>query len=92
MALTTNYKDDLLERLRDPKYAAGYLSACAAEGQDEFLLGLRNVTETLGGVARLAADTWGHARMNVGDSASSAYNICEVVIGDERFSMIGDSP
>ena len=57
MALTTDYQDDLLERLSDPGYAAEYLSACAAEGQDEFLLGLRNVAEALGGVTQLAADT-----------------------------------
>ena len=57
MTLTTDYKDDLLERLSDPDYAAGYLSACVAEGQDEFLLGLRNVAEALGGVGWLAADT-----------------------------------
>jgi probable addiction module antidote protein len=57
MALTTDFQDDLLERLSDPGYAAEYLSACAADGQDEFLLGLRNVAEALGGVAQLAADT-----------------------------------
>jgi len=57
MTLTTDYQDDLFERLSDPDYAAGYLSACAAEGQDEFLLGLRNVAEALGGVTQLAADT-----------------------------------
>jgi len=57
MAITADYRDDLLERLSDPDYAAGYLSACAADGQDEFLLGLRNVAEALGGVTQLAADT-----------------------------------
>ena len=57
MTLTTDYKNDLLKRLSDPDYAAGYLSACAEEGQGEVLLGLRNVTEALGGVAQLAADT-----------------------------------
>ncbi len=57
MALTTDFQDDLLERLSDPVYAAEYLSACAAEGQDEFLLGIRNVADALGGVTELAADT-----------------------------------
>jgi len=57
MALSTDYKDELLERLSDPDYAAEYLSACATEGQDEFLLGLRNVAEALGGVTQLATDT-----------------------------------
>jgi probable addiction module antidote protein len=57
MAITADYQQDLLKRLCDPGYAAEYLSACAAEGQDEFLLGLRNVAEALGGIARLATDT-----------------------------------
>lgn len=57
MALTTDYKDELLERLSHPEYAAGYLSACAADGQQEFLLGLRNVTEALGGVTQLSENT-----------------------------------
>ncbi len=57
MALTSDYKAELLERLSDPDYAAGYLSACAAEGKDEFLLGLRNVADALGGVGQLAAET-----------------------------------
>jgi probable addiction module antidote protein len=57
MTLTTDYKDELFERLSNPKYAAGYLSSCAAEGQQEFLLGLRHVTEALGGVAQLSENT-----------------------------------
>lgn len=57
MALTGDFQEALLERLSDPEYAAGYLSACAAEGQEEFLLGLRNVTEALGGVGQLASAT-----------------------------------
>ena len=57
MALTPDYQDDLLERLSESAYAAEYLSACAAEGQDEFLLGLRNVAEALGGVTQLAENT-----------------------------------
>ena len=52
----TKYKDVLLERLSDPDYAAGYLSACAEEGEDVFLLGLRNVADALGGIGQLAAD------------------------------------
>ncbi len=57
MALTSEYKNVLLERLGDPEYAAGYLSACAEEGQDVLLLGLRNVAEALGGVGQIAEDT-----------------------------------
>ncbi len=57
MALSTEYKDVLLDRLSDPQYAAGYLSARAEEGEDVFLLGLRNVAEALGGVGKLARET-----------------------------------
>jgi len=56
MSLTDNYKDLLHERLTDPEYASGYLSACAEEGQDVFLLGLRDVGEALGGMGQLAED------------------------------------
>ena len=57
MALTTDYQEDLLKRLGDPGYAAEYLTACAAEGQEEFLLGLRNVAEAQGGITQLATNT-----------------------------------
>jgi len=57
MKLTTDFKDDLLERLSDPEYAAGYLSACAAEGREELLLGLRNVAEAFGGMRQLSNET-----------------------------------
>lgn len=56
MALTDDYQSGLHKRLADAEYAAGYLSACAEEGQDAFLLGLRDVAEAMGGVARLADD------------------------------------
>jgi len=57
MTPTTDYKNDLLVRLQDPEYAAGYLSACAAEGREELLLGLRNVAQAIGGIRQLANDT-----------------------------------
>ena len=41
-------------RLTDPKYAAGYLSECAQEGQEASLLALRDVAEALGGIGNLA--------------------------------------
>lgn len=56
MALTNDYRNGLIQRLGDAKYAAGYLSACAEEGQDAFLLGLRDVAEAMGGVGQLAGD------------------------------------
>jgi probable addiction module antidote protein len=54
MTLTDDYKDGLFERLKDPEYAAGYLSECAQEGQEAFLLALRDVAEALGGIGQLA--------------------------------------
>jgi probable addiction module antidote protein len=57
MSPTADYRDDLCERLSDPSYAAGYLSACADEGREELLRGLRNVAEALGGLNRLAEET-----------------------------------
>lgn len=54
--LTSDYQQELRERLSDPEYAAGYLSACAEEGQDAFLLGLRDVADAMGGMGRLADD------------------------------------
>lgn len=51
-----NYKEDLLKRLVDPTYAAGYLDA-ALEDEDPqvFLLALRDVAEARG-LSDLAAE------------------------------------
>ena len=50
-----NYKDDLLKRLADPKYAAEYLAQALAENENAtFLLALRDVIEAGGGVGGLA--------------------------------------
>ena len=53
-----NYHDDLLERLKDPDYAAGYLEAVLEEGDDPgaFLLALRDVAQARG-MSHLARDT-----------------------------------
>ncbi len=53
---TSNYEDFLLEDLADPEEAAGYLSACLEEGPDVFLLGLRDVAKSQGGMTKLARD------------------------------------
>lgn len=49
------YQDYLLESLKDPREAAGYLNA-ALEGGDikVFLLALHNVVQAQGGVTKLA--------------------------------------
>ncbi len=46
------YKDDLLRRLKDAKYAVGYLNACL-EDPDEgaFMLAVRDVAQVHGGTA-----------------------------------------
>ena len=45
-----------LERLRDPETAAAYLSIAAKDGDPgAFLQALRNVTEAMGGISKIAA-------------------------------------
>jgi len=58
MVKSSSYQDYLIESLKDPKEAAGYLSA-ALEGGDikVFLLALHNVVEAQGGIAKLADKT-----------------------------------
>ena len=54
------YRDDLLRRLKDPKYAAAYLTACLEDDDDGdggFLLALRDVADAQGGVRALAKRT-----------------------------------
>ncbi len=52
------YHEDLIESLKDPKYALGYLNACL-EDEDEgvFLLALKHVAEAHGGLSGLAKKT-----------------------------------
>ncbi|OGA55598.1 MAG: putative addiction module antidote protein [Betaproteobacteria bacterium RIFCSPLOWO2_12_FULL_62_58] len=48
----------MLERLRDPQTAAAYLSAAAGEDDPgAFLQALRNVTEAMGGISKIASRT-----------------------------------
>ena len=54
---STSYHDDLLRRLKDPEYAAGYLSACLEEDEKTFLLGLRDVADARGGIRSLSKKT-----------------------------------
>lgn len=51
---TVSYKKILRTKLEDPEQAAEYLTACYEEGPEVFLLGLRDVVEAQGGVARAA--------------------------------------
>jgi probable addiction module antidote protein len=52
---TVSYKRILRKKLDDPEQAAEYLTACYEEGPEVFLVGLRDVVEAQGGVARAAA-------------------------------------
>ena len=54
---TIDYKEHLLEELKDSAYAAGYLTAALEEGEDVFLLALRDVAQALGGITGLAQAT-----------------------------------
>lgn len=54
---TVDYKEELLKRLADTEYAAGYLNVALEEGEDVFLLAMRDVVEARGGVAKLAKRT-----------------------------------
>jgi probable addiction module antidote protein len=50
-----DYREDLLERLKDPEYAAGYLEAVLADGDSTaFLIALKDVIDARGGVSDLA--------------------------------------
>ena len=53
--MSINYQDYLLESLKEPEEAAGYLNAALEGGEIEvFLLALSNVVKAQGGVAKLA--------------------------------------
>jgi probable addiction module antidote protein len=51
---SVSYKKILRKKLADPEQAAEYLTACYEEGPKVFLVGLRDVVQAQGGVARAA--------------------------------------
>jgi probable addiction module antidote protein len=58
MAKSKNYQDGLIESLKDPTEAAEYMNAALEDGEPEvFLLALRDVVESFGGMGKLAAST-----------------------------------
>jgi len=57
MARSRDYEESLLEDLSDPVEAADYLTSCVEEGQEVFLLALRDVAKAQGGMAKLAEAT-----------------------------------
>lgn len=55
---TKSYHEYLIESLKDPEEAAGYLTTAFEEGEPRyFLKALRNVAEAHGGLAKLAKET-----------------------------------
>ena len=52
-----SYRDDLLHRLKEPEYAAAYLSACLEDDEKTFLVALRDVAEAHGGIRQMARKT-----------------------------------
>ena len=58
MAKSRSYQRNLLEALKDPNEAVEYLNAALEEGEPEvFLLALRDVVDSYGGMGKLAAST-----------------------------------
>jgi len=54
--LTDDYRNDLLKRLKNSKFALGYLNECLKDpNEGVFLLALRDVAEAHGGFKKLAA-------------------------------------
>ena len=54
---TVDYKEWLLEQLKDLDFAAGYITEAIAEGEPAFLLAVRDVVEAQGGIGELAKNT-----------------------------------
>lgn len=54
---TVDYDEYLLKELKDLQYAAGYLTACLEEGEDVFLIGIRNIAKAQGGMKALSSAT-----------------------------------
>ena len=58
MAKSRNYQNSLIESLKDPTEAAEYLNAALEDGEPEvFLLALRDVVDSYGGMGKLAVST-----------------------------------
>ena len=58
MAKSKKYQDGLIESLKDPTEAAQYLNAALEDREPEvFLLALRDVVDSFGGMGKLAAST-----------------------------------
>jgi len=54
---TVDYQEHHIKALTDNNYAAGYLTAAFEEGEDVFLLALRDVAQAQGGMTALSEAT-----------------------------------
>ena len=54
---SSDYKEFLYKRLQNPRTAAGYLTASLQEGEQTFLLALKDVADARGGLGSLAKCT-----------------------------------
>ncbi len=52
----SEYKEDLLEDLKDADYSAKYLSAAIRDSREAFLVALRDVVEARKGMAKVARE------------------------------------
>jgi probable addiction module antidote protein len=58
MAKSRSYQEDLLTSLQDPDEAVEYLNAALEDGEPKvFLLALKDVVESHGGMSKLATST-----------------------------------
>lgn len=58
MAKSRSYQNNLIDSLKDPTEAAEYLNAALEDGEPEvFLLALRDVVDSYGGIGKLAASS-----------------------------------
>ena len=61
MARTKDYREDLIERLRnDPEYGGHYVNAALEEGTGAFLVALKDVVDAWGGASHLARSVEAH--------------------------------
>lgn len=75
---TTSYKEDLLERLKDPEFARTYLETAFEFYQEDgdteaLLLAMRDVAEAQGGIGELAKRTT-FSREHLYDIFASKHN------------------
>jgi probable addiction module antidote protein len=54
---TTDYREWLLEQLKDLDFAAGYITEAIGEGERAFLIAVRDVVDAQGGIGELAKRT-----------------------------------